>query len=319
MIWRTKLTFRTAYSSCNLEEVLLAFNLYNGNLKPVNKLVNKEELYDILNEYSFNGQTYSLPYLLFSGQQYEPNTVVNFLYKDEQAFTVHVEDCYKIDKTEVASLIFGTTDLDHPGVKKLFDSSEYVIAGKVLDFNENCVDVPYCQNTEVHDVVFQCRNPPHKAHEFIVSSFAPNLTYSTPFSTAKKTDYSFDKKIKTFEEIGRRYGTDVYVTTLPRVFAGPREALQNCLIFQNKGAKKLVMGRGKNCVGDFYSETSSYELCRSFYDSGKIKIEPIWQDTIYVDDVEIKGSTIKTQYIDKGLQPPEHFMSNYISEILLNE
>ena len=319
MIWRIKLISQKALRQCNLEDVLFAYNLHRGNLEPVNKFINKEELYNILNNYSFNNQTYSLPYLLFSEEKYETDTIVSFLYNNQQSFSVQVEDCYTIDKTEVASLIFGTTDLDHPGVKKLFDSAEYVIAGKILDFNENCVDVPYCQNTEVHDVVFQSRNPPHKAHEFIVTSFAPNLTYSTPFSTTKKTDYSFDKKIKTFEEIARRYGTDVYVTTLPRVFAGPREALQNCLIFQNKGAKKLVMGRGKNCVGDFYSETSSYELCRSFYDNGKIKIEPVWQDTIYVDHVEIKGSTIKTQYIDKGLQPPEHFMSNYISEILLNE
>lgn len=302
----------------SLDDVLLAFNLVRGNLWPVDRLLDEKELYGVLNDCSFNGETYALPYLLFVDERLQPGSVVDFEYAGTVAFSVLVDHCYTINKREVAKLIFETSTSNHPGVKKLLESPEYAVAGRVIHFAEGCIDVPMCDAASVGEVVFQSRNPPHRAHELIVEAYAPNMTYSTPFSTAKGSDYPFAKKIQTYQEIARRYGIDVYVTTLPRVFAGPREALQNCLLFQNKGAKKLVMGRGKNCVGDFYSETASFELCQAFFKSGKIAIEPVWQETLYVGNVEPKGSVIKSEYIDRGLMPPEQLMSGYISEILLN-
>lgn len=305
-------------SQASLDDVLLAFNLVKGNLRPVDRLVTKEELYEILNEYSFRGETYALPYLMFSGRPYDGDTTVEFYHGGVHAFSVLVGECYQIDRHEVALLMFGTSDESHPGVKRLLDSPDYVVSGEITFLADDCVDVPNCDVSSVGEVVFQSRNPPHKAHESIVETYAPDMTYSTPFSTAKGSDYPFAKKLKTYQEVSRRYGVSVYVTTLPRVFAGPREALQNCLLFQNKGAKKLVMGRGKNCVGDFYSETASYDLCKEFFAAGKMTIEPVWQETICVDGVEPKGSEIKTKYIDAGIRPPSELMSGYISEILLN-
>ena len=301
-----------------LDDVLLAFNLVRGNLNPVDRLLTKDELYEVLESYSFDGQTYALPYLLFSRVEHPAGMMVDFHYCGAVAFSVLVDHCYTIDREEVAALMFGTTDASHPGVKRLFDAANYVVAGRVVHFNEECLDIPHCDVPVVCETVFQSRNPPHRAHEEIVSRFAPALTYSTPYSTAKASDYSFDQKIATYRKMSELYGVGVYVTTLPRVFAGPREALQNCLLFQNKGAKHFVMGRGKNCVGDFYSDTASYDLCRSFFERGKIDIEPVWQETLYVGNVEPKGSVIKSEYIDRGLMPPEQLMSGYISEILLN-
>lgn len=316
MTWRTNVTSRIS-SQASLDDVLLAFNLASGNLMPVDKLLTKEELYGVLNEYSFRGETYALPYFLFSNVKHQAGSVVEYHYADQHAFTVTVDHCYEIDKPEVVALIFGTTDDSHPGVKKLLDAPQYVVAGNVTYFNEASVAVPYCRTASVGDVVFQSRNPPHKAHEAIVAKHAPSMTYSTPYSTAKKSDYPFAAKIATYEKVADIYGIDIYVTTLPRVFAGPREALQNCLLFQNKGAKRFVMGRGKNCVGDFYSETASFEACKQFFDAGRISIEPIWQDTIEADGVELKGSSIKKDFIDAGLMPPDNLMSDYIATILL--
>lgn len=316
MTWKTNLT-SPIVSSASLDDVLLAFNLVRGNLAPVDKLLDKGELYGVLNDYSFRGAPYALPYFLFSPVLYPCGATVEYWYAGQHAFSVLVEHCYAIDKAEVAFLMFGTTDPSHPGVGRLFSASEYVVAGVVSYFREGCLDIPHYDVESVGDVVFQSRNPPHKAHEAIVSRFAPSLTYSTPFSTAKASDYPFEKKIAAYRKMSEIYGVGIYVTTLPRVFAGPREALQNCLLFQNKGAKRFVMGRGKNCVGDFYSETASYELCRDFFERGLIAIEPVWQETIEVGGIEPKGSAIKRDFIDRGVTPPESLMSGYISSLLL--
>lgn len=301
-----------------LDQTLLAYNVFSGNLAPVDKLLNLDELYEILTSYAYHGKTYALPYLFFSDLPLHAGSKITYTH-GLGSFDVEVEGFFNFDKHEIAWLMFGTSSTSHPGAKAMLNSPQYTIAGKIVRFDRECLSLPYHDKSSVNEVVFQSRNPPHRAHEEIVKRYAPNLTYSTPFATAKKSDYPFDKKIQTYEEISRRYGIDIYVTTLPRLFAGPREALQNCLLFQNKGAKKFLMGRGKNCVGDFYSETESYELCRDFYRSGKITIEPVWQETIFVGDIELKGSVIKSEYIDKRLQPPNQMMSEYISEILLSE
>lgn len=301
----------------SIDDVLLAFNLINNNLNPVNKLINKNELYSILNDYSFNGSTYALPYLMFVDAKL-PGGVVDFEYNNKIAFSVLVDHCYTINKHKVAKLMFGTDDVRHPGVDKFLSTPKHIISGEIVFFDETCIDIPYHNTNIVCDTVFQSRNPPHTAHEYIIKKYAPKLTYSTPYSTTNPNDYPFLTKIKTYEEIKQRYNIDIYVTTLPRVFAGPREALQNCLLFQNKGATKLVMGRGKNCVKDFYTETASFEMCKNFFDDNRISIEPIWQETIFANNTELSGSVIKLEYINKGILPPANIMSPYISEILLS-
>lgn len=300
-----------------LDNLLLAFNIVKGNLYPVNKLINKNELYNILNAYEFNGSAYSLPYLFFIDHPIVADHVECF-YMGNKAFVIEVESCFIIDKTDVAIKMFGTSNSDHPGVATLLSAGDYVISGHIKDFDFSLVHIPYTHLECAPAVVFQSRNPPHKAHEMVLSNHAPNILYTTPFSTTKITDYPFSKKILTYEKIKEVYGVSLYVSTLPRVFAGPREALQNCLIFQNLGAKQFLMGRGKNCVGNFYKDDEPFKLCIDFYLHQKISIEPVWHDTIYSKQTELKATNIKVEYIDKGITPPEDLMSGYISSILLN-
>jgi sulfate adenylyltransferase len=306
-----------------IEQVLLLYNIHSNNLSPVDKLINERELEEVLSNFAFNGSTYSLPYLFFidSDKVQEVNSTVKLYYNDVLVSVVMVESCYCIDIVRICSSIFGTTDRSHAGVDKFLNNADKVcISGHVTYFNYDilvALNIPYLSSSETKKVVFQSRNPPHKAHEQIIGSFAPDLLYTTPYSTAKSNDYPFNLKMKAYEEIRRRYGVSVLVTTLPRVFAGPREALQNCLIFQNLGATKFIMGRGKNCVGDYYGDSESYEFCRKFYDEGLLKIEPIWVDTMFNEGEEIKASVIKSEYIDNGIEPPGELMSNYISSILL--
>ena len=300
-----------------LDNLLLAFNIVNGNLYPVNKLINKNELYNILNAYEFNGSAYSLPYLFFIDHPIVADHVECF-YMGNKAFVIEVESCFTIDKADVAIKMFGTSNPDHPGVSTLLSAGGYVISGYVKDFDFSLINIPYTQLDCTPAVVFQSRNPPHKAHEIILAKHAPNILYTTPFSTTKSTDYPFSKKLLTYEKLKEIYGVSLYVSTLPRVFAGPREALQNCLIFQNLGAKQFLMGRGKNCVGNFYRDDEPFKLCIDFYLQQKILIEPVWHDTIYSEQIELKATNIKVEYIDKEITPPEELMSGYISSILLN-
>ena len=304
----------------DIYQVLVAYNVYNRSLIPVDKLLNGDEVSSILYRAEYDSKVYSLPYLFFVHQQLAPGDEVVFAYNGEPAFVVRVERTEIIDKSYICELIFGVSDTKHPGVSTLMSSPPYLLSGWVTDFTLE-LDLPHTGSSVdlSGKSIFQSRNPPHRGHETIIAKYAPNLVYTTPYITTKSSDYSFDIKIQTYKAIQNLYGVTILTTTLPRLFAGPVEALQNCLLFQNMGAVKFIMGRGKNCIDGYHQPDEAYNLCRKFYEDGRITIEPIWQEDITYNGVEIKGSTIKTQYIDKGESPPPWLMSEYISEILLHE
>jgi sulfate adenylyltransferase len=301
-----------------LEQVLLIYNLYNGLLKPVDKLINKKELYEILDNYTFNNTVYSLPYLFFIDKSLDNNIkTITCFYNNIEVSIIEVEDIFEIDLNAVVYKIFNTNDISHPGVTSLLTNhNKNCLSGFIKTFDYD-IHIPFSQIKQIKGTVFQSRNPPHKAHEFIIDKFSPNLIYTTPYSTSKKTDYSFEIKIECYKKIKELYNIEILVTTLPRLFAGPREALQNCILFQNLGADKFIMGRGKNCVGNFYGEDESYLFCKQYYEAELLKIEPFWIETMHDNDIEIKASYIKTHFIDKNIIPPDTLMSDYISEILL--
>ena len=300
----------------NLDQLLLGYNINLEILYPVDKLINKREIYSILEDWHFDGKLCAVPYIFFVDTHITDN-FVDCYYNNQKAFTIEVEECFELNLIDVANKIFGCVDVQHPGVELLLNSSGIAISGTIKNYNSELVSVPFSQRIDSPETVFQSRNPPHRAHEQIVSEYAPNLLYTTPFVTAKKSDYKFEKKIESFIKMREVYGIEIYVSTVPRIFAGPREALQNCIIFQNLGAKYMIMGRGKNCIGNFYGETESFDLCDKFYQSGELQIKPIWYDTIKLDDTELKASVIKSTYIDNQIRPPESLMSHYISDILL--
>ena len=301
----------------SLNDAFLLENIYSGKLAPVDKLLNKEEIQEVLDNYEYKGKTYSLPYFIFTDKI--NSGIIDCYYNDTFIATIKVESQFKLDFEETAFKIFKTIDKSHPGVKSLFDNiNKYVLSGTILKFNLEYIDSIFSTKVEPGNIVFQSRNPPHAAHEAIVREYAPDLLYTTPYSTTKSTDYPFELKLKTYEKMKELYGVKIFVSTLPRVFAGPREALQNCLLFQNLGYKKIIIGRGKNSVGDFYTPTEPYEFCKKAYEDDKISIEPVWHKIIKANGVELKGSDIKPKYIDKGIQPPKEFMNPEISKILIN-
>lgn len=303
----------------NQRQLFLLYYIFKNYLKPVNKLINKEELYEILDHYTFHNELYSLPYLFFVDKSINTNEIDCF-YNNKFVCTLKIECYYSINFNDVAFKMFKTNDMKHPGVNDLYSNmNNNCLSALIHEFNEDVVldlKIPYIIPTFNYSCVFQSRNPPHRAHEFIIKKYKENLLYSTPYETTKDNDYNFDIKIKCYNKIKELYDIDILVTLLPRVFAGPREALQNVLLFKNFGCKSFIGGRGKNCVGDYYTPNESMDFCKNYENISGMNI--IHEQTLYNNDVELKASSIKQEYINKGIVPPEELMSSYISEILLN-
>lgn len=298
------------------DEALIIKNLHDGVLAPVRSLLSAKEIQQCLITGFYAGELVSIPYLVFSDT--ECTGTLELFFDGEKVCEIvgHTES---LDLDAYCLSVFGTTDTRHPGVAYVLkNQGRYIVTGRIQAFSW-APEIPYTDLVCGPGCVFQSRNPPHAAHEAIVKQHSPALVYTTPYATTKASDYLFALKIQAYEYMASMYGSKLYVSTLPRLFAGKKEALQNCLMFQNMGFNAFLMGRGKNCVGDFYDEDEPFQYCNALYEAGLLKIRPVYQDKVEVKGINVSASAIKAQYIDQGIQPPEALMNPSISKLLLGE
>jgi sulfate adenylyltransferase len=297
-------------------QLFLIHYIASGYLFPVNKLINEEEFNEILDEYTFKKECYSLPYL-FQVNSFNIFEMTKCYFNGIFVCNIEVESIFKINKVVSSAKIFETTDLNHPGVQDFMNEGDSYLSGWIRNYSSTALDllnIPYVNPPNQMEYVFQSRNPPHKAHEHIIKQYAGNLIYTTPYETTNSNDYEFKLKMKCYEIMKKKYNVNIFVTLLPRVFAGPREALQNVILFRNLGSNNFIMGRGKNCYGDYYDEHEPIRLCNIKYSETNMNI--IEEQTYYVNGEVLRASDIKTKYINNGLKIPTEIMSEDISGIL---
>lgn len=298
----------------------ILFSIINKLLYPVDKLISFSELENIISDYTFNNQPYSFPYLFFVDKPLVDS--ITCLYNGNYFCTIDVESYYYIDLKWYCKKIFNTDDINHPGVAYMqTNKNKICVSGYITDYNKdaiNNINIPYI-HTDVDNIeyVFQSRNPPHRIHQKIIETYAPNLVYSFPYISVKPDDYSFNKRLQCYEYIKDKYNIKLLCTLLPRMLAGPREALQNMILFKNYGFKYFIFGRGKNSVGNYYKDDDAYKFCKQY--ESKLGINIIYTGSQSIHEEVVRASDIKHMYIDKGLYPPEDIMDPKIADILLKE
>ena len=92
---------------------------------------------------------------------------------------MHVEEIYGYEKENVANAVYGTTDVNHPGVNRLFKMKEFLVGGGVEIFHlkKNEIQKFRMHPSETRSEIvgrgwktvvgFQTRNVPHVAHEML--------------------------------------------------------------------------------------------------------------------------------------------------------
>ena len=175
----------------------------------------------------------------------------------------------------VAEQVFGTTDLQHPGVAAFLAQGSVSLAGEieVLNYSYFATEFANTFQTAVEIraeiealgwnkvVAFQTRNPMHRAHEELCKmamqdTQADGCIVHMLLGKLKAGDipaHVRDTAIRTMVEhyfedntmMVSGYGFDM-------LYAGPREAVLHALIRQNMGASHLIVGRDHAGVGDYY-------------------------------------------------------------------
>jgi len=113
---------------------------------------------------------------------------------------LHVEDSYTFDKTKTSQAVYGTTDINHPGVAKTMSMNDYLLGGKIDYIKRPDADpirkyrlTPNDTRKAFSDAgwktiaAFQTRNPPHVAHEMLQKNhFSAVMEYLLTHLLARK-------------------------------------------------------------------------------------------------------------------------------------
>jgi len=299
---------------CDLELLL------SGAFKPLNTFLDKENYNSVLNNMRLSsGELWPIPINLDIGKDYiDENNIQNgskIALRDHEGFliaTLKIDDIWEVDKDKEAECVYGTKDINHPGVNYLYKYiNDFYVTGE-LKLNELPKHYDYQLLRHTPDelksqfkkmgwdkvVAFQTRNPMHRAHKEIsfkaASENGTNLLLHPVVGPTKPGDIDHYSRVRCYQKILKYFpeGTTM-LSLLPLAMrmAGPREALWHALIRKNYGCSHIIIGRdhagpGSDKKGNpYYGPYDAQDLVSKHEDEINIKMVP-FKMMVYVQDID---------------------------------
>ena len=108
----------------------------NGAYSPLTGFMDEKEYHSVVESMRLpNNLPWSLPITLAvdkkTANKIERKDTVNLAFNNEIYGVMSVTDIFKPNKKKEALYVYQTEDLNHPGVKKLFNRDDFYIAGPV--------------------------------------------------------------------------------------------------------------------------------------------------------------------------------------------
>ena len=136
-------------------------------------------------------------------------------------------------------------------------------------------------------VGYQCRNPPHTAHEYLQKVSLENAEIDGLFihpviGRLKKGDYKPSTIMEAYRDVVKGYYPEnravLSSLSITMRYAGPKAALFYAIVRKNYGATHYIVGRDQAGVGKFYDPYS----CHRIFDEFDVGIVPLkYMETFY--------------------------------------
>ena len=244
-----------------------------------------------------------------------------------------ITEIYAIDRDNLCNSVFGTTSVEHPGARKVGNSGNRVIGGKLIE--ADYVDFPFKSMTLFPEETrkyftekgwktisaFQTRNIPHRGHEEIQRMALRNTDglFINPVIGKKKAgDYTDEAILMSYRALIEHYYPSDRVLMTPlhyeMMYAGPREAVMHAIMRKNYGCTHFIVGRDHAGVGDFYGAYDAQKNLAGFDDLG-MEIIP-FQETFYCSKCD---QLVTENECPHPYEQQEHFSGTKLRRLILSK
>ena len=250
---------------CDLELLL------NGGYSPLRGFMGREAYESVIDTLHLpGGALWSVPVTLdvpsALAEKIEPGGRVAL--RDAEGFmlaVLTVEDAWRPDKEREAREIYGTTSVEHPGVRYLFEQVHDTYIGGSLEG----IQLPAHFDFEMlrhtpeelrhlfikmgwqNVVGFHTSKPMHRLHREITLQAAIEaqacILLHPAVGMTKPGDLHYFARVHCYQAILRHYPHNMaFLSLLPAAvrMAGPREVLLNAIIRQTFGCSHMIVGPG---------------------------------------------------------------------------
>ena len=209
--------------------------------------------------------------------------------------TMLVTEKYSIDKAHECATVFGTTDLEHPGVQMVMEQGGVNLAGPVKVLSQAGYPQKYGplfitprQTRALFEsmgwskiAAFQTRNPMHRSHEYLTKvaiEVCDGVLIHSLLGHLKPGDIPAEVRTHAIIALIKNYFVKKTVVQagypLDMRYAGPREALLHALFRQNYGCSHLIVGRDHAGVGSYYGPFDAHHIFDKI-PKGSLETQPL--------------------------------------------
>ena len=223
---------------------------------------------------------------------------------------LHVDDVWQPDRTAEAEAVYGTANVEHPGVVHVLErTNPYYVGGRLeglqlpshydfrsLRLTPGELRASFSRLGWRRVVAFQTRNPMHRAHFELTLRAAKgaetNLLIHPVVGMTKPGDLDHYTRVRCYQALLPHYPKNtVKLSLLPLAMrmGGPREAVWHAIIRKNYGCTHLIVGRdhagpGSDSKGKpFYGPYDAQELLKKHESEVGIEMVP-FKMVVYVED-----------------------------------